>query len=295
MSESTFSLTVIIAAHNSAELIPECLGSVISQLAPGDRVVLVDDGSTDATALVASELGVQVVLNPTPQGPYVARNAGADGSSSDGLIFFDTRCVAAPGWLESHRALLSAGPHALSYGEVTVGGGDRLAEALIRDIQPFAIRNYADHEYLPYFPTCNLGVRRSSFIAVNGFKPVRSGGDADFCWRVQEASEGSIGLEHRQFVDWRPRKDMKQLMEQYVRYGVSTVQLNASRGTRTRLVRRILLSPLRIGKRFFTGAVRHPTKPSIALGSALICACFEAGFVSQALREIQVGRRQEQS
>ena len=287
MSGPTYSLTVIIAAHNSAELIPGCLGSVVSQLTPIDRVVVVDDGSTDSTAVLAAELGAEVVRNPVPQGPYAARNAGADKSSSDGLIFFDTRCVAGAGWLESHRALLSAGQHSLSYGEVTVAGGDRLAEGLIRDIQPFAISNYADHEYLPYFPTCNLGVRRSAFVAVKGFKQVRSGGDADFCWRVQEAGEGPIGLEYDNLVDWRPRKYMKQLMEQFVRYGVSTVQLNVSRGTRVRLVKRAVLSPLRIGKRLFTGAVRHPAKPSMALGSALICACYEAGFLSQALRELQ--------
>ena len=285
VSQSQFSLTVIIAAHNSEELLPECLNSVLGQLTPGDCVVVVDDGSSDTTASLAARLGAEIISQPKSQGPYNARNAGAARSSTDGLIFFDTRCVARPGWLEGHRTLLSMGPHALSYGEVTVAGGSRLAEELIRELHPFAISNYAHHEYLPYFPTCNLGVRRTAFEAVGGFKPVRSGGDADFCWRVQEAGQGTIGLEPATLVDWRPRKELKQLMEQYWRYGVSTVQLSSSRGADVGLVKRILLSPLRIGKRLLTGAVNHPGRPSLAFGSALIYSCYEAGYLSQAFRK----------
>ena len=45
-------LAVIVAAHNEALVLPVTLGALFAQADPPDRIVIADDGSTDATAAV---------------------------------------------------------------------------------------------------------------------------------------------------------------------------------------------------------------------------------------------------
>ncbi len=73
-------LAIIVPARDEAESLPHLLEPLVSQLRPGDELVVVDDDSTDATAAVAASLGATVV--PAPPLP-------ADGSAS--------RTLAGPG------------------------------------------------------------------------------------------------------------------------------------------------------------------------------------------------------
>jgi glycosyltransferase involved in cell wall biosynthesis len=52
-------VTVVIACRNGARHLPATVGEIAKQIPPG-RIVVVDDGSTDDTAAVASALGCQV-------------------------------------------------------------------------------------------------------------------------------------------------------------------------------------------------------------------------------------------
>src|SRR6266567_3149061 len=57
------SIVLILPARNEALALPDVLAAVPSCV---DRVVVVDNGSTDATALVARDGGAEVVSEPTP-------------------------------------------------------------------------------------------------------------------------------------------------------------------------------------------------------------------------------------
>ncbi|PPK95216.1 glycosyl transferase family 2 [Kineococcus xinjiangensis] len=220
------SIDVIIPVRNAAGLLGACLERVRPQLAGGDSIVVVDDASTDDTAEVARRAGARVLSSAQPRGPYAARQEAATASTADHLVFLDVRCRPLPGWLDAHRRLLAEPGTALSCSVVEAVGGRSLASRVAAHQQPFRLEATTGGSRLPYYPTCNLGVLASAFREVGGFRPVRSGGDADLCWRIQQAGLGRLGIDRRTLVHWQPRDRLRDLVEQWYRYGKSSVELD---------------------------------------------------------------------
>lgn len=85
----TPAVTVLIAAYNEAKHLPKCLRSLLSQSYPNIEIIVIDDGSTDGTALVASACGdVRVIIVPHA-GKAIAVNHGARMATGEILLFLD--------------------------------------------------------------------------------------------------------------------------------------------------------------------------------------------------------------
>lgn len=85
-------ISIIIPAFNSEKTIFECVKSALSQTYPNIEVVLIDDGSTDLTALICRDLAKdeRVVFRSVQNGgPSQARNLGMSLSTGDWLMFLD--------------------------------------------------------------------------------------------------------------------------------------------------------------------------------------------------------------
>ena len=76
---------------------------------PGLRVIVVDDGSADSTAVraVAERAGAAVLRHATARGPAAARNAGLAAARTPLVAFLDSDVVPEPGWLEPLLARLA--------------------------------------------------------------------------------------------------------------------------------------------------------------------------------------------
>jgi poly-beta-1,6-N-acetyl-D-glucosamine synthase len=61
-------LTVIIPAYNEAEFVGDTIASLLAQTTPPDKIILVDDGSTDGTGDVGRSAGVTVIRPPRNTG-----------------------------------------------------------------------------------------------------------------------------------------------------------------------------------------------------------------------------------
>ena len=85
--------SVIIPARNEAHNLPKLLRSLASQSATPQEVIVVDDGSTDATAELARQLGAKVITSqPLPdgwRGKTWACHQGAQAASGELLLFVD--------------------------------------------------------------------------------------------------------------------------------------------------------------------------------------------------------------
>jgi glycosyltransferase involved in cell wall biosynthesis len=194
-------VSVVIPARNAEAMIGRTVAAVVSQeLNGGFEVVVVDDGSTDATAKTARAAGARVVSNPTPLGPADARNAGVAASSAPLIAFTDADCVPAPGWLR-------AGAEALEHADLVQG---RVEPEPGVPVGPF------DHvitvrEETGLYETANLFVRRESFDRVGGFRPFidpsdgHFGEDLVFGWEVRRAGGRSAfapdALVHHEVVE----------------------------------------------------------------------------------------------
>jgi hypothetical protein len=87
--------SVIVPVYNGAETLDDCLTALVNQDYPRDNfeIIVVDDGSTDDTAQMASRYPVRLVSLETNQGRVVARNAGAQAAKYETLVFNDVRVV----------------------------------------------------------------------------------------------------------------------------------------------------------------------------------------------------------
>jgi len=82
-------VSVIIAAHQEGENLGKVLAGVKQALPDLEQLLVVDDGSTDATAQVASEMGAQVIRHPQKMGKGAAIRTGLKTATCDLIVFLD--------------------------------------------------------------------------------------------------------------------------------------------------------------------------------------------------------------
>jgi glycosyltransferase involved in cell wall biosynthesis len=105
-------LSVVIPTYNRLPILRQCLQALErqSQEPPleGYEVVVVDDGSTDATvawlegAIAAGELPHLRLIRQEHGGPAQGRNRGVEAARGDVIVFIDSDLVVAPHFLLSH-------------------------------------------------------------------------------------------------------------------------------------------------------------------------------------------------
>ncbi|MGC9158366.1 MAG: glycosyltransferase family 2 protein [Terracidiphilus sp.] len=98
-------ISVVIPAYNAERFLPRCLASVFAQTLQPHEVIVVDDGSTDRTAALASELGAKVISQPNG-GISAARNTGIRNASSEWIALLDADDLWVPTKLERQAACI---------------------------------------------------------------------------------------------------------------------------------------------------------------------------------------------
>lgn len=167
---------------------------------------------------------------PELQSSYFARNAGAAVATGEWLLFVDADCVPAHDLIDrffdpppGERTGVVAG------GIVGRVGQESLLARYARD------RNFLDQVDGMHAKggagaaTGNLLVRRSAFEDLDGFaEGIRSGGDVDLCWRLQDAG---WALERRPAatVEHHHRDDFVSFLAMIARYGAGSRWLNQRR------------------------------------------------------------------
>jgi len=180
-------VSVVIAARDAEATLPALLAACRAQDFPGaSEVIVVDDGSTDATARIAREAGVRVVSQEN-RGPAAARNRGWRDAGAPIVLFTDSDCVPRADWVRQLAGGLDE-DHAVACGSYGIANpGKLLAETVHAEILWRHSRLPEDVEFAGSY---NLGVRREALEAVGGFDesyPVPSGEDNDLSYRLRDA------------------------------------------------------------------------------------------------------------
>src|SRR5688572_26448842 len=102
MSQVQPLVSVIVPARDAAATLKACLAALRLQLAELEaaELIVVDDGSNDATADIAQQHGARVV-RLGGEGPAAARNAGVRSARGELLLFLDADCLPQAGCLTS--------------------------------------------------------------------------------------------------------------------------------------------------------------------------------------------------
>lgn len=104
-------VSIIVPVYNGALFLAEALDSILAQTYDSIEVIVVDDGSTDATAEVAKRYHDKIhYLHQKNQGPGAARNLGIKQAAGEFLAFLDADDMWAPEKLREQVDYLTSHP-----------------------------------------------------------------------------------------------------------------------------------------------------------------------------------------
>jgi GT2 family glycosyltransferase len=198
------------------------------RIAAGDSLVVVDNrpGAPDEVR----HPRVDVVAARERQSSYHARNRGAARGRGDWLLFIDADVEPPADLVERYFARPAADRTAVLAGAVAdepPDDGEALPPAARwAYLQASLSQENTLLEGTPYAKTANCAVRREAFERVGGFRDdIRSGGDADLCFRLAAAG---WELERRDdaAVMHRSRRRLRKLLRQQARHGSGSAWLD---------------------------------------------------------------------
>lgn len=162
-------LSIVIPARNAEQSLRACLAAVDHSARGLAEVIVVDDGSTDATASVARAAGAIVIRREAPGGPAAARNDGARRVSAEIILFLDADVVIAGDAVARVLRAFEADPDlAAVFGsyDSAPSGGTLVSD--YRNLLHHFVHQSARTESGSFWAGCGA-VRKALFMAVGGF------------------------------------------------------------------------------------------------------------------------------
>ena len=221
-------VTVVVCAYNAADTIDDCLTALDGLTYPNVEILVVNDGSTDATADIASRYPRVRVINISSSGLCVARNTGLAEATGDIVAYTDADCRVDPDWLTYlvqpflHSDLVGVG------GPNVVPPDDPWMAQSVARAPGGPTQVMLDDRIAEHIPGCNMAFSREALLSIDGFNPVylRAGDDVDICWRLQ-AQHHEIGFAPAALVWHHHRASIKAYWRQQVGYGEGEAWLDA--------------------------------------------------------------------
>jgi glycosyltransferase involved in cell wall biosynthesis len=222
-------ISVIIPAFNAADTLDEQLEALAGQTYEGPwEVIVVDDASTDDTALVAlrwrDRIPVRVIGVSTNRGAAHAWNVGAIVAGGDFLAYCDADDKVAPGWLDALSR--AARTNDLVGGSMETEHFNPPAVREGRGLPPRTGQPVGTGFPPKLRHGGNLGVWRDVVGWLGGWREdYRAGGeDLEFPWRAQLAGY-RLGFAPNALIHYRFRSDVGGFARQMFTYTRSYVRL----------------------------------------------------------------------
>jgi glycosyltransferase involved in cell wall biosynthesis len=174
-------VSVVVPAHQAASTLRTALESLLAQRPEPAEVIVVDDGSTDATAEIARGFSGVRVISQANAGPSAARNAGIAEASGPWVAFCDADDAWLPGKLAAQLQVAQSRP------EVSLIAGDWVrsgsaAPAEVAHNVGLSVFDYRDVLVLNRFQTSTVLARKSLLEQAGGFVPALDGAEDWDMW-----------------------------------------------------------------------------------------------------------------
>jgi cellulose synthase/poly-beta-1,6-N-acetylglucosamine synthase-like glycosyltransferase len=246
-------VSVVVPIYNGEADLPDLIESLRSQTYPPDKVeyLLVNNNSRDRTSAIIEtaasnppsvltlvrggsnldKITIRPLTENQIQSSYAARNQGIRASKCEIIAFTDADCRPESDWLENLVKPFVNPEIALSAGEILALPGKTILEQHADRQNTLSQKHTLAHPFCAYGQTANLAVRRQVLAQVGLFRPyLTSGGDADLCWRILRETSYKLDFVESAIVRHRHRSTIKQLQNQWYRYGESNKYLHELHG-----------------------------------------------------------------
>ena len=179
-------LSVVVPAYNEELCLGRCLEAMSRQTCPAERfeVIVVDNGSTDATAEIARHYGARVLAEPR-KGVARARQTGFEAARAKIIASTDADGMVCPTWVAGILSHFRADPDLGGvYGPVYWPDGRLLERMLLRYPATWVLWS-SNRVGRTLWWGSNFAVRREVFHAAGGFPTDwRSCEDTDLSLRI---------------------------------------------------------------------------------------------------------------
>lgn len=165
-------ISVVIPVHQGESLLEQCLSHLRAGSDLPDEIIVVDDGSTDASGKTALRHGATVLRSERRRGPAHARNLGARAARSEVLLFVDADVLPAPDLVERMRSAFArdATLDALlgSYDDAPASPG---FVSQYKNLMHCFVHRRAHRAASTFWSGCGA-IRRRVFLGIGGFDEV---------------------------------------------------------------------------------------------------------------------------
>jgi glycosyltransferase involved in cell wall biosynthesis len=224
-------ISVVVLTFNSARTVGACLDSLSAQRLPPAEVIVVDDGSTDATLAIVAAFGAAAtmpvpVLHNGSRNISRGRNIGMAAAGTRLVAFLDSDAWADPGWTETLVDAFRARP-----GPAVVGGGvvaahaSDFAEAVA--VNDETVRELATSGSL-LVSGCNMAVDTELLGGETFDERWVHAEDIEFVHRIAARSHWAVAP--TALVRHESRVDPGRYFHQMYRYGLWKVRYTARTG-----------------------------------------------------------------
>ena len=208
-------ISLIGTVLNAADHVEEFLASLGAQTLRPDEVVIVDGGSTDATAELLRRSGAVTVIEEPGANIARGRNLAIAAAAHDVLAVTDVDCVLEPQWLQHLLLPIDEGA------DVAMGFYTPITEGLLQECMaavnlPVDAAEVDPRRFMP--SARSIAFRRDALEAAGGYPewlPIGEDMWVNHRWR-------DLGLDMRfapeAVVRWRLRSSLASTWQQYFRY-----------------------------------------------------------------------------
>lgn len=164
--------TVIVPAYNAGRTLEVAVRALLDSSSRPAEILIADDGSTDGSALLATELhpSVRCVrVGESPSGPAAARNRAAEEATEDIIAFVDADVRVHPDTLKQLIAPLENDPRTVAcFGSYDDRPESSKVPSVYANIRHHHVHQMAPEEAQTFWS--GLGaVRRSAFVSTGGY------------------------------------------------------------------------------------------------------------------------------
>jgi cellulose synthase/poly-beta-1,6-N-acetylglucosamine synthase-like glycosyltransferase len=237
-------VSVVVPIYNGEKDLPDLLECLRQQTYPRHQVeyLLVDNNSRDRTGEILANAAASSQADPSAiklyalnqnqiQSSYAARNTGIQSATGQIIAFTDADCRPKPDWLANLIQPFMTETVGIVAGEVVAFTGKTILEKYADRQETLSQKHTLGHAFCPYGQTANLAIRRCIFTEIGLFRPyLTTGGDADICWRILRGTNWQIKFAPLALVEHRHRSTLRQLKNQWRRYGESNRYLHEIHG-----------------------------------------------------------------